>query len=204
MTHLTDEELRALSTLEAGATPAPWTLVREIACYSGESVRLLDGSYQPKHTYYVTRIAELGIVATSFHGESPGDSDPRHVPPDAALIVALRNAVPRLLDEVAALRDFIRRMDTVHGCDPDQLAEAWSAEIGNVLPPEESPKSYSRAEHQAVSDRLRARGIQGAAMLPAAPAKCGTCGGSGHVIAEKCRGTLTLPTEPCPACRGGA
>lgn len=105
---LTTAELLLLIELEKEATPAPWT----------DFDRGHGHSIEPSVAWVGGRI--------SFPPQ-PGDP---HV--DAALIVVLRNAVPRLLLELLALREENERLRsyTMHRRDCDAWCIAYNDDGG--------------------------------------------------------------------------
>ena len=88
---LTPEELRELVELEEKATCAPWIHKRQVI-YSDHGLAPFVAQTLPDLTRF------------------PSKSDEEYAERNSALIVSLRNAAPRLLSELAALREENERL----------------------------------------------------------------------------------------------
>ena len=111
---LTPEELRELERLEREATAAPWSV----------------GDGGPKALY------ERCVILCSF-----GDSDTRILftanhhfesEHDLALVSALRNAAPRILSELAALREENERLRACNVVNDPAPVEAHCSNCGRA------------------------------------------------------------------------
>lgn len=88
---LTPEELRELVELEEKATCAPWIHKRQVI-YSDHGLAPFVAQTLPDLTRF------------------PSKSDEEYAERNSALIVSLRNAAPRILSELAALREENERL----------------------------------------------------------------------------------------------
>ena len=114
-TGVTREEIAELRRLEAEATPGPW---RHEGC--GEVVQLIEHDSVSGSWDYYPGSADIASNATDYHTGSEGGI---YKADDAALIAAMRNAIPSLLSAAERALELEEQVRELEHLDPDDRLE---------------------------------------------------------------------------------
>lgn len=112
MSRITDAELAAWREAEKAATEGPWRCESNGADWGFQYYMLIRTATET--AFDDARINIRGGKTQCFHKE-PNTTLNRMARADAELICAARNAFPRLLDEVAAMRKVVEAARTWRG-----------------------------------------------------------------------------------------
>ena len=138
-TPMSEPMIDKLERLEREATGAPWNVQNTTACYD-----VIQGGDRTTDSRY---IAMMGVD----YDPNTGESIPPHADADAALIVAMRNALPALLSQLREQRELLRVNQDAHKkCDVliDELGRQLAAAERTVREQREALERIMAIPHQ--------------------------------------------------------
>ena len=155
-----------LERLEREATGAPWNVQNTTACYD-----VIQGGDRTTDSRY---IAMMGVD----YDPNTGESIPPHADADAALIVAMRNALPALLSQLREQReradDAERKVERAHQTLWDH-AHAVIEQRTRALAAERTVREQREVIEAAMKDHARFHSYVGNEDDVLIPVPCTIC-----------------------------